>query len=70
MPQATEELRNFVRNTFGSLDCGLVIKELEARGFQGTEDWCWRRIKQPTEFEWNCIDFLIQEWDFGGYIED
>lgn len=70
MPTASDKLRNFAQQTFGGLDIPPVQKELEMRGFTLTKDWCWQRSRQPSNFEWDCIYFLIQEWDYGGYIEN
>lgn len=70
MPTASEKLRKFAETNFGSIDANAVCTALERAGFIQTSDWCWKRARPPNEYEWNCINFLIQEWDWGGYIED
>lgn len=70
MPQASEQDRQWVRAHFGSTDVHGVQKELEARGFHLTKEWCWKRSRIPNDFEWRCINFLVEEWDYGGYVED
>lgn len=70
MPSASDEDRKAITDLFGSIDIAPLIRELEARGFQQTKDWCWKRSRAPNDFEWKLINFLIEEWDFGGYIED
>lgn len=70
MPTASDELRRFALANFGSLDTALIIDCLERKGFTLTKEFCWKRTKAPTGFEWKCINFLFEEWDFGGYDED
>lgn len=70
MPTASQELRDFIVGHFGSLDCGEVEQELERRGFNLTRDFCWQRGRGPDNFEKKLINFLVEEWDYGGYYED
>lgn len=70
MPQASEEDRQWARDMFGDISDAPVIHELEQRRFTLGKDWCWYRSRSPNPFEWKCINFLIDEWDFGGYSED
>lgn len=70
MPTATDELRKFAQVNFGSLDTHGPCDALERLGFVQTKDWCWKRKQPPNQYERNCINFLIQEWDWGGYVED
>lgn len=44
-------------------------KFLENRGFVLGEDWCWRHPAkaEPDELEWGAIEFLMDEWDYGGF---
>lgn len=67
MPTATKELRDWAIKHFGDIDCGLIEKELKTRGFDLTDTYTWKRSRQPNNFEWNCIYFLIEEWDYNGY---
>lgn len=70
MPTASDELRKFAEINFGNLDVHGPVNALERAGFTETGRYCWKRVRPPNEFEWNCINFLIQEWDWGGYVED
>lgn len=70
MPTATPEAREWAVKTFGSMDLMGPQAALERLGFTLTVEYCWKRIRPPTEYEWKCIDFLIDEWDYGGYVED
>lgn len=70
MPSATEEDREAMRSLFGSIDDTVIVKELEQRKFTLRKDWCWQRSRSPSPFEWKLIIFLIDEWDYGGYVED
>lgn len=69
MPQATEELRQKwggVRGVGEDKAIGHLLK----RGYTLTSDYCWFK---PIEIDitlddTEAIDFLIQEWDYGGLI--
>lgn len=66
MPQASEDLRA----EFG-IDDRPVIRFLEAAGYTRTDDWCWLLPEgkiEPTEKEDRAILFLIEEWDWGGWV--
>jgi hypothetical protein len=65
MPQATEELRR----EWGIAD-SRAIKFLNDRGYKLTRDFRWQKPHpnmKPTAKELRAIEFLIQEWDFGGF---
>jgi len=69
MPQASDELRDTITKWFGRIDDYAVIKFLESHGFTLTRDWFWiAPVPSHTisEIEFNCLRFLIDEWDFGG----
>lgn len=73
MPQATDTLRRRVAQIVSddSLDTEPVIKFLQARGYVLLQSWEWRRPTEhhePTVDELDCLQFLIDEWDFGGYL--
>lgn len=70
MPTASDELRNFATTNFDTIDAVPIVAFLQRQGFVHTKEFCWKRKLPPTHFEWNCINFLIEEWDFGGYDED
>lgn len=64
MPQATEEQR---AEWNGPSD-ETATKFLVDAGYRLTPAWTWTPPvgHAPTEREWSAIDFLIDEWDFGG----
>lgn len=67
MPQATEELR-----AEWGIDDGPVIKWLQDRGWQYTQNWEWIKPSldyKPTGKEIRAIEFLFQEWDWGGLAD-
>jgi len=66
MPTANNELRADMERYFGSIDLHGPLQFLknsdwrEEKGFLLT-------MKPPQEIsrkEWDCVNFLIQEWDF------
>jgi hypothetical protein len=68
MPQATDELRDKMRTHFGSMDTHGPQKYLEDKGYKLTKDWRWQKpdpLAATPLFELDCIDFLIEEWDYG-----
>ena len=64
MPIATEELRDKMGEYFGDR-----IGDWEPRAFLLDQGWTesngtWNSPPRPiTDKEWNCLDFLVQEWD-------
>ncbi len=70
MPQASDELRAY----WGGTDPKPAIDHLYKRGYELTGDWNWVPPKglnyanAPIR-DWKAIDFLIQEWDYGGLTE-
>jgi hypothetical protein len=53
-------------------DDATAINFLRKQGYRRTRGWHWRLPKPdhvPTEKELRAIQFLIEEWDWGG-IED
>lgn len=73
MPQASSELQQQMDKRFGNpiSDAG-PIKFLENAGYVLTKGWLWKPkpsvtvTSQMTKDEFDCLLFLIQEWDFGG----
>ena len=46
-----------------------AIGYLRSRGYVLRRDWYWTKPTpdhQPTEKELDAIDYLFEEWDFGG----
>lgn len=71
MPSASPELRARMQKRFGDpiSDMG-PMQFLESRGYALTRDWCWSKpglvLAEVPEDELECIQFLADEWDFGG----
>lgn len=63
MPSATDELRDAFP---GGAD--EAIEVLSAAGYKLTRAWTWipPRDHDPTKRELDAIEYLFQEWDFGG----
>lgn len=64
MPEASSELRE----EWGIMD-SIAIQYLEGNGYVLTSDWTWVTPPNhvPTSKECRAIQFLIDEWDFGGF---
>ena len=66
MPQASDELRSLMEE----------MKFLEDAGYKLTRDWHWEPkpgvsdLKGMTRDEFECLLFLVHEWDFGGLKEN
>ena len=66
MPQASEDDRARARALFGSIMVDDACKFLLARGFKERR-WTWQAPdREITDDEWFAINFLIDEWDYGG----
>lgn len=64
MPQASDEQR-----AEWGIDDAPVIRFLETAGYRLGGDWRWTKptpAHQPSEKEISAIEFLMDEWDFGG----
>ena len=76
MPQASDELRAQMKKRFGDPinDTG-PMEFLKGAGYTLTPDWRWKAkagvqlLRDMTRDEFECLLFLVQEWDFGGLIE-
>ena len=68
MPQASDESRAAYKARFGDIGCEHAITELERRGYHLDSAWNWEppQDHEPTEEERFWIEFLMDEWDFGG----
>lgn len=65
MPQASDELRAKMLEYFGSLDCEGPETFLLSQGWLHINHK-WSDYKEEpdiTKKEWDCIDFLCDEWD-------
>jgi len=64
MPQASAETRDAWQGSDHD-----AIDFLKSRGYTLTRDWHW--IEPETDYlvapeEWAAINYLFEEWDFGG----
>lgn len=69
MPQASDEARNRYRRAFGDIGPEHAMAVLTDRGFVlDKKEWFWTAPSnhEPSEEELDWIDFLADEWDFGG----
>lgn len=73
MPQAAAELQSRMQELFGSpVDEAGPIAFLTKAGYKLTPDWRWeapsrvQKAQDMTQDEFDCMLFLVQEWDFGG----
>lgn len=72
MPQADDDLRARMEARFGDpvSDAG-PIKFLQDAGYRLTRQWTWlpkpgvTSLKDMTRDEFECLLFLVHEWDFG-----
>lgn len=64
MPQATNEQRARWPGSDQQ-----AIKFLEDAGYVLTRNWKWIIPKnhKPTEREYDAMDYMCNEWDFGGF---
>lgn len=73
MPQASDHLRAEMVRRFGSVDTVGPEGFLKAAGYSLNSNWLWSpkagvvHYKDMTRDEWNCLLFLIHEWDYGGF---
>lgn len=69
MPQASNELRRWAMDKFGSIDSGPVVEWLEAQGFELLPTFEWLQVGSAltrllTNDELQAFQFLMDEWDF------
>lgn len=75
MPQATDKLRERMFQLFGSsTDEQGPMDFLIDAGFVLTPDWTWRKsgvteLWEMSSDEFACLQFLVEEWDFGGLAD-
>lgn len=76
MPQASAELRQRMEERFGDpvSDSGAIAYLTEA-GYTLNRQWCWEpkpgvsNVGDMTREEFECLLFLVHEWDFGGLAD-
>lgn len=77
MPQASDSLRAEMRKRFdGSIDSAGPVEFLTGKGYVLTQDFQWKPRSGVSSLggmardEFDCLLFLVHEWDFGGLVED
>lgn len=76
MPQTSKKIQDlidkwFPQETLLDFECQDIacIRFLESRGWILNKDWTWTppvSFHTQSYFEYICITYLIEEWDFGG----
>lgn len=70
MPQTSDCMRALMLKWFGNEIDGPVLF-LESHGYVLRSDWRWDKPCSSHSIsyeEFQCIRFLIEEWDFGGVV--
>ncbi len=74
MPQASDKLRGVMERYFGDpIADGPPMRFLESRGYHLRRDWHWNKPTPShliSDEEYNCLQFLIDEWDMGGIFDE
>ena len=76
MPQASDEVRALMASYFGDdgIDLYPPLECLKSLGWTDGAGWlCYPEGKlrsEVTKKEWDCVDFLCDEWDFAFDAED
>lgn len=71
MPQASDELRESITKRFGSIDTYGPERFLIDAGYTISPDWLLKpkagvkNLRDMTRDEFECILFLVHEWDYG-----
>lgn len=75
MPQASDELRAEMVRRFGSVDTVGPEGYLRNAGYSLNKNWSWVPkpgvvdLKGMTSDEFDCLLFLVHEWDYGSLTE-
>jgi hypothetical protein len=75
MPQAEKNLTDLIVERFGSIDDAGPIQFLVQAGYGLRGDFLWEpkpgvtSNEDMTPEEWDCLLFLIHEWDYGGLAQ-
>ncbi len=73
MPQASKEMADKMQEYFGdSVSDAGPIQHLQEQGFKLSPQFSWthpsgKPFGDLTEKDRDCMLFLVEEWDFGGY---
>lgn len=76
MSSASSELQNVMIERFGSIDDSGPINQLQNSGYKLTKEWLWQppegvsTYRDMTRSDFECLLFLVHEWDFGGLVGD
>lgn len=74
MPSSSRSLKENMIKRFGSIDTIGPEKYLTDAGYKITKGWTWEpkvgvtNYSDMTRDEYDCMLYLIQEWDYGGLI--
>lgn len=70
MPSASPDLQQRMIKRFGSIGTAGPETFLKDAGYVLTPDWQWtkpgvRELRDMTRDEFECLLFLVHEWDYG-----
>jgi hypothetical protein len=68
MPSSSEELRREWANLYGDITDKVASRYLHKKGWILTKDWTWVLPEhyRPTEQDLRAVQYLFEEWDYGG----
>lgn len=69
MPSSTDDLKLKMCKWFGDMDLIGPQAFLEAHGYVLNRKYGWDKPTPShtvSEYEADCLEFLIEEWDYGG----
>jgi len=72
MPQSTPERQDLMIKWFGSIDTIGPEDFLKSHGYILSRDWFWTKPTPShtiSDAEWECLKFLVEEWDYGGFLD-
>lgn len=75
MPQASDDLRQRMVDRFGDIGDGPPAQFLIDAGYKLSRGYTWSKpgisaYGQMTRDEFECLMFLMHEWDWGGLDND
>ena len=67
MPQASESEHEWALKEFGNIDDATIAGWLKKEGYELTDAWVWIKPNRLiSNKERGAINFLMDEWDYGG----
>jgi hypothetical protein len=71
MPSSSDEMREKMRERFGNLEPSGPEEELANHGYILLKGWNWfhptiKRYREMTQNDYDCMKFLVEEWDYAG----